>query len=476
MSVHLVDEIRSGLPPELRLLKEVIVRLIEESERATFDEQIAREHYLKNATAVGQVLRYVAQYQGQWVALIVFSSAAFHIKPRDRWLHWPARLVAGRRHLIAQNSRFLVLASTSHWPNLASRVLKLACDRLAEDWQRHFGHPVLAVETFVDPQRFKGTCYRAAGWERLGATKGCQRDWQDYSIDTLHPKEIWVRPLSPEALEQLRAPVLPAHLAGHQKLLPPPSPVPTDRLHGLWQHFRDQLTEPRKAKGIRHQLASVFTMVALAVCAGCKGPHAIAEFAESLNHAQRRQLRCRPRPKTRRQCDVPVERTFRRLLKAVNVQEIKDVLVAWMAQEDPEPVKVIHLDGKVVKNADPAPAIEKPPKVKSEIPEDEQKPKADKALTLVNFVTSKQRLIDQIAVPQNTNEEAAVAAHWQNMDLVGLIMTMDAAHTVKTNAHHLTQEKGADYLMPLKGNQPLAYAKAQQLLRGSFPPSGSDAR
>lgn len=476
MSVHLSDQIRSGLPPELRLLKEVNVRLIEEWERTRFDEQIVREHYLKNATAVGQVLRYVAEYQGQWVALIVFSSAAFHIKPRDRWLHWPARLVAERRHLIAQNSRFLVLASTGHWPNLASRLLKLVCDRLAEDWQRHFGHPVLAVETFVDPQRFKGTCYKAAGWERLGATKGCQRDWQDYYVDTLHPKEIWVRALSPQALEQLRMPVLPAHLAEHQKLLPPPCPVATERLHSLFQRFRDQLTEPRKAKGIRHQLASMLTIVALAVCAGCKGTHGIAEFAESLNHAQRRQLRCRPRPKTRRQCDVPVERTFRRLLKAINVEQLKDVLVAWMAQEDPEPVKVLHLDGKVVKNADPAPAIEKPSKVEIEIPEAEQKPMADKALTLVNFLTSKQRLIDQIAVPQNTNEEAAVAVHWQKMDLVGLILTNDAAHTVKTNARDLTQECGADILMPLKANQPIAYAKAQQLLTGSFPPSGSDGR
>jgi len=476
MSVHLADGIRSGLPPEPRLLKEVIVRLLEESERTTFDELMVREHYLKNATAVGQVLRYVAEYQGRWVALLVFSSAAFHIKPRDRWLHWPARRVAERRHLIAQNARFLVLAATGHWPNLASRVLKLACDRLAQDWPRHFGHPVLAVETFVDPQRFKGTCYRAAGWERLGATQGCQRDWQDFYTDTLHPKEIWVRPLRPAALAQLRAAELPAHLARHQKLLPPPCPVVTEQLHSLWQRFRDQLTDPRKPKGKRHSLASLLTLVALAVCAGCKGPHAIAEFAGSLNHAQRRQLRCRPRPHTRRQCDVPGERTFRRLLKTIPVEQLKEVLVAWMAAADPQTAEVIHLDGKVVKNADPAPAVEKPPPVESEIPEAAQKPKADKALTLVNFVTSQQRLIDQIAVPQNTNEEAAVAAHWQKMNLAGLTLTADAAHTTKANVRELTQERGAEYLVALKGNQPLAYAKAQQLLSGAFPPSGSDDR
>ena len=476
MSVHLADQICSGLPPEFRLLEEVTVRLIEESERAAFDDLLVREHYLKNATAVGQVLRYVTEYQGQWVGLLVFSSAAFHIKPRDRWLHWPPRLVAERRHLIAQNSRFLVLASAGHWPNLASRVLKLSCQRLAEDWRQHFGHPVLAVETFVDPQRYKGTCYRAAGWERLGPTQGCQRDWQDFYSDPLHPKEIWARALSPEALEQLRAPELSADLASDQKPLPPPCPVPTDGLHSLWERFRDHLTDPRKPKGKRHQLASILSIVALAVCAGCKGPHAIAEFAQSLNHAQRRQLRCRPRPKTRRQCDVPGERTFRRLLQKVGVEELTGVLVDWMAQEDAQPVKVIHVDGKVLKNADPAPAMEKAPTMENEIPMAEQKPKADKALTLVNFITSQQRLIDQIAVPANTNEEAAVAFHWPEMDLAGLCITADAAHTTKANARQLTQQNGADYLFALKGNQPHAFAKAQQLLSGSFPPSGSDDR
>src|SRR6266550_2797842 len=428
MSIHLSDSVVAGLPQESHLLRDVSVRLIEPSEQARFDDLLSREHYLKNATVVGQTLRYVAEYERQWLALLVFSSAAFHIKPRDRWLHWSARQVAQRRHLIAQNQRFLVLAAPGRWPNLASRVLKLTCDRLTQDWQQHFGHPVLAVETFVDPQQFRGTCYKAAGWERLGATQGCQRDWQDFYTDTQHPKEIWVRALQASALEQLRASELPAHLAEHQRPLPPTCPVSTEQLPSLWQSFRDRMTDPRKAKGKRHQLATVLTLIALAVCAGCKNPHAIAE------------------------------------------------LVQWMGQEDPRPVEVLHLDGKVVKNAQPAPACTKAQEVENEIPVELQKPKADKALTLVNFITGHQRLVEQVAVPQNTNEEAAVAAHFPKMDLAGLCLTADAAHTTKANARQLTQGNGADYLLSLKGNQPLALAKAQQLLTGSFPPCGSDDR
>src|SRR5947209_1035220 len=134
---------------------------------------------------------------------------------------------------------------------------------------------------------------------------------------------------------------------------------------------------------------------------------------------------------TRRQWGVPSERTFRRLLKAVDAQSLKDVLVQWMGQQDLRPVEVLHLDGKVLKNAQPAPACAKAQDVEIEIPLELQKPKADKALTLVNFITGHQRLVEQVAVPKNTNEEAAVAADFPKMDLAGLGISADTAHTTK---------------------------------------------
>ena len=268
-----------GILPEPLLLEAVTVRLIEDSERERFDEELVTKHYLKNANAVGRVLRYVAEYRGQWVALLVFSSPAFHIKLRDQWLHWPARQVKERRHLIAQNARFLVLAAPGQWPNLASRVLKLVCERLPADWQEHFGYPVRVVETFVDPQRFRGTCYKAAGWQQLGPTQGYERDWQDFYTDTQHPKQLWVRPLGEDALEQVRAPELAPELADPQGPLPPACPVATARLDSLWECFHKQMTDPRDPHGVRHKLAGVLALIALAVAAGCKGPHAIAEFA-----------------------------------------------------------------------------------------------------------------------------------------------------------------------------------------------------
>jgi len=477
MAVHLFDCSIAGAPAEALLLKELRVRLIEDRERERFDEELVAKHYLKNAVAVGRVLRYVAEYAGQWVALLTFNSAAYHLKVRDRWLHWVGPQVAQRRHLIAQNSRFLVLAAPGQWPNLATRVLKLVCARLPQDWQQHYGYPVLAAETFVDPQRFRGTCYKAAGWEVLGPTQGNERHWQDFYTDSEHPKELWVRPLSPTALEQLRAPELAPALAEPGRPQPPACPVATPRLLCLYEHFGAYVTEHRKRKGRRHKMASCLTLIALATAAGCRGPHAIAEFAANLSHAARRSLRCRPRKGRPREYDVPGERTIRRLLKKVNPEELKTALLRWMHREDPTRPKVIHADGKVLKNAQPAPARPAAQPVEpSEIPAQLQKPKADKALTLVNFQTTDQQLVDQIAVPCDTNEEAAVAAHLPNLDLAGICLTTDAAHLTKANCRQLSQNNGADFFIFLKGNQPTALAKAQQLLPGALPPSGQHTR
>lgn len=477
MSIHLFDGRVNGTPPEPLLLEAVSVRLIEESERERFDQELISKHYLKNATVVGRVLRYVAEYVGQWVALLVFSSPALHLKLRDQWLNWTPRQVKERRHLIAQNARFLVLGAPGRWPNLASRVLKLVSARLAQDWQESFGYPVLAMETFVDPERFRGTCYKAAGWQQLGPTQGYERDWQDFYTDSQHPKQLWVRALGEGALAQARAPELPSALADPQGPLPPACPVGTAELDSLRERFHKRMTDPRKSRGVRHKLASTLTLIGVAVAAGCRGPHAIAEFAQSLTHPQRRRLRCRPCRGRPREYDVPSERTIRRLLKTVDCEELKSVVVAWQAAEDPSVPELLHVDGKAVKNADPAPPRSAAQQAQaaalepSEVPVELQKPKADKALMLVNFQTTGQRLVDQVAVPRDTNEEAAVAVHWSQMDLAGVCITTDAAHTVKANCRQLTQDNGAEFFLFLKANQPTALAKAEQKLPGNTPPS-----
>lgn len=473
MAVHLGNRLDVELGSEVDLRADLEVHLLEHHQRGRFDGILETEHYLHNPTAVGAVLRYIVTCRGQWVALLVFASAAFHIKARDRWLEWSPREVPRRRHLLAQNTRFLLRVPAQKYPNLASRILALVQQRIQADWEKAFGHPLLALESFIDPQRFRGTCYKAAGWERLGPTQGFQRTYKDFYTDTVHPKELWVRALSPEALAQLRAAELPESLRLDKPAPPPPCPVVTAQLTSLWFHFREGITDPRKPQGIRHPLPTLLTIGALAIASGCHGPEAIAEFAQSLNHYQRRRLRCRPRTGHSGQFEVPSEDTFRRQLEAVPSESLVRSLVAWMKVQDPSAIQWLHFDGKVLKNTDPAPPWDPPIKaavLPTEIPAEAQKPHAHAALNLINFMTTDQRLIDQIAVPANTNEEAAAAAHLPKMDLVGVRVTADAAHVTKANLQQLTCHNGADYVLRLKRNQPHAYAKAEQLFQGNFPP------
>src|SRR4030095_12216842 len=149
------------------------------------------------------------------------------------------------------------------------------------------------------------------GWQRLGPTQGYQRSYQDFYEDTKTPKELWVRALSSRDLRVLRQGQLPETLRARDAKPPPPAcPVPTRALNSLCGHFQHYIKDPRDAHGLRHPLSSILTIIALAVCAGCQGPEAIAEFALSLNHHQRRRLRCRPRPGQPREYDVPSVDTF----------------------------------------------------------------------------------------------------------------------------------------------------------------------
>jgi hypothetical protein len=125
------------------------------------------DHYIfavASAHLAGQTLRYVAELDGQWVALICFSAAALHLKGRERWIGWTPRQRARRLLFVVNNSRFLLLPERARYPNLASRVLGLCLRRLSQDWQARWGHPVLVVESFVDESRYRGTCYRACGF------------------------------------------------------------------------------------------------------------------------------------------------------------------------------------------------------------------------------------------------------------------------------------------------------------------------
>jgi len=169
--------------------------------RAEVRAALSSFHYLGYRTAVGENLQYLVRDRlGRLLAALVFGAAAWKCAPRDQWIGWSARQREQRLEQVANNSRFLILpwVQVSH---LASWILGRVARRIRSDWQIKYGHPVVLLETFVERGRFAGTCYRAANWQRVGATTGRSR--QDRNRDLQVPvKEVYVYPLAAEVREE----------------------------------------------------------------------------------------------------------------------------------------------------------------------------------------------------------------------------------------------------------------------------------
>jgi hypothetical protein len=144
-----------------------------------FNSLIEEHHYLGYTQPVGEHLKYLVFAEEQLLACLAWSSAPRHLGPRDRFIGWSAEERRRNIHLIATNLRFLVLPWVKV-PHLASHILGRMARQLSADWERVYGHPIYFLETFVDSDRFRGTCYRAANWIVLGRTTGRGKDDQTH--------------------------------------------------------------------------------------------------------------------------------------------------------------------------------------------------------------------------------------------------------------------------------------------------------
>ena len=159
-----------------------------------FNGLLAGHHYLGYRNTVGENLRYlVRDRMGRPVACALFGSAAWKCADRDAYIGWDRLTRERNLQRLTNNTRFLI----PPWvvvPHLASHVLGLIARRIGADWQTKYGHPVYALETFVDRERFRGTCYQAANWVRLGATQGRTRNDRERSIHA-PVKDVYLYPL-----------------------------------------------------------------------------------------------------------------------------------------------------------------------------------------------------------------------------------------------------------------------------------------
>ncbi len=508
---------------EQAVLDGLNLRLLTEPEdKQRWDELVIEHHYLKSASLVGEQLRYVAEYQGQWLALLGWCAPALHLKAREAWIGWSPEQLSQRRHLLAQNSRLALLVERQQFPNLATRALGRCCRRLSADWLEVHGHPIVAVESFVDSQlMFRGTAYKAAGWMLLGPTAGFGRCAEDFYQRHDRPKQLWVRALDPEGTAALKAQSLPPQLAPYQQAAPP-RPLSGKPLLSLLDRL-PAVPEPRGTQGRRHPWPAILGIVCLAKLAGVAGSQRdIAGFAKRLHQAQRRQMGCYRNPKTGRR-EAPSQSTFFRALKAVSYSSLEPLLVGW--QDDllgpTDPKELVVLDGKVARAAGGQMVISavtvpsgrvlgvEVVRTKEELQPDDRPqgtstaaavpttlpvqptPAAPALPAVATAAVTPALLSTPPAAPQapqpsqvgsapgpstkpkKENEIPAARRLLARIPITGRLVSLDAMHTQHQTAGQIVLEAGADYLLTLKDNQPSLTETAQTLIPSAFFPSGS---
>ena len=397
-------------------------------EHRRWDRLVAEHHYLPFHGVIGKGLRHVAVHGETWLALIGWQPGAFKLAARDRWIGWPAEQQFRRLHLIANNSRFVIL-TPGRVRNLASRVLGLSLRRLSQDIQAVHGYPVFLAETFVDVSRFVGTCYRASNWRSLGLTRGFAREpggsarWRHHG----QPKEIFVFELTDAAAEALSRTEVPAHWNAEQHTEPMAAP----RLRSLFECL-GEVPECRHDRGKRYPLNTILALAVAARLAGYRGVNAFAQFAALLSQEQLEAVGAFWSPSKQRYT-APAITTFHNILAALPPETLDNAIGQWTGQHSTAHAPVA-MDGKDLRGA--------------------SKQTEDGRRMMVAAVEHDSGMVlGQVEVDSKSNEIPAVRELSSSLDLAGRIVTVDAMHAQHETARCLLGRR-ADYVISaIKDNQ-----------------------
>ncbi len=409
------------------------------------DQAIIDHHYLHTVSMVGEHLRYAFIHRGRWLAVATWSAAAFHIKDRDQFIGWSGEQCRRRRALLANNSRLLVMPDC-HYPNLISRFMKLMLEQLSPDWQKRWGHPLALVETFVDARYYTGTAYKVSGWCHLGKTAGWKRDADDFYEKNDAPKQIWVRQLVKKACVKLRAGQLPPDWAKVEEAARVRCTAKAPEIRSLMESLLREVPEFRRAQALAYPLPGLVGLMVMAAAQGVvRGPQDLADYADTLSQGQLRALRFRADPHTR-EIRCPKKTTFTRVLHRVDDDLIERVLLRWQDQIlGPPQDRIVIFDGKKVRHA---------------------------GIEIVNAVDSKGRFLGSVITDSKSNEIPAARQLLGKQDLLDKVLIADAMHTQDETGQQILFEKGADYLLTVKGNQSTLQTNLERLFeKKSFSPS-----
>jgi hypothetical protein len=406
-------------------------------DKARLQRLLRQHHYLGGVRPVGEQLFYaVTDAGGEWLGVLVFCAASRRLRGRDRWIGWSEEQRRRRLPLVVNNCRFLLLPDKTS-PNLGSRSLRLVSDRLSADWQQRYGHPVLVVETFVDPERFCGTVYTASGWQELGPTDGFGRKRRDFYVKHNKPKRLFGRELCRNARRSLAADKLKPALAKVEAKTCPRTDRSPAQIRSLVERLK-RLPDYRRRIGV-YPLWSLVAITLLAHwCGAPRGQKELAKFAKGLSQAQRASLGVRRQPDG---YPAPSQPTFCRMMQHLEADELEKLFLQAQEQiRGPAPVQdLIVLDGK--------------------------EPRQGGGHSVLTAVTvPSQHYLGSAIVDTKTNEIPVARELFHKLNLDGRKVSWDALHTQDQTARDAVLEHGADFLLTVKDNQPTVKQNIEKLV------------
>ncbi len=330
---------------------ELKIRLVADGEVAWYNALMAAHHSL-GVAASGRVLRYAAEMDGVPLVLGTFGSSAWRVPAREEFLGWD-RVQAGERlERICCNQRLCVLPGAQAVPHAASQALAGMLRRLPADYLAAFGVRLAACESFTDPAAHAGTTYAACGFTAAGRTAGYGRSrGRDHYVRHGQPKQYWIRELAPAGIAALAAPFDTAPLAGRRH--PDFGKLNVSGRGGSLLACLAEVTDHRKPKGVRHNLASILAVIVVARLCGADSVYAAAQFAASM--PQEALARCGIRYNKRLGRHVPPShKTIKRAVRAVDARAADEQLCAWLRAEAAAGRlnwRHIAIDGKTMRGA-----------------------------------------------------------------------------------------------------------------------------
>jgi len=400
-------------------------------QRQWFDQQLDVSHDLGSSPSIGDFLRQIVELNGQPVALLAWGPACYALKDRDLWISWSAPQRIQRLKLIVQNRRLVLLPPKGSSPNLASMAMGAALRALPSQWFDSFGYRPVLAESFTDPEAHQGTTYKATNWIELGTTAGYSRSRLDFYIPNERPKRLWCLELAPKARSILRSRDLPEEYASALSSVPTGVlPLSQAQFDSLRKAFA-QVPDPRKGRNKRFRIGLLLSLIAMALLSGRREIAEIARFAQSLTQEQRKKVGLPLKKGTQAFRIVPGYLVFYRLLCKIDPKALNEVLNAWLASNASTLPQALAMDGKMVRDHFGVLSLAR---------------HGDGAPVAIS-------LYDQKEGTERCEQSAANALIESMPSLDNQLITADALHCQRKLARTIV-EKGGEYLLQIKGNQP----------------------